>query len=77
MDKEKSIIGYYIIGSAIIWGLAGIAMALKLKGTECFSEIGHIFGAAAGIHLILIWGPLAAQLKKRREENSAEEKKNN
>ena len=68
MDKKKGILGYYIIGSAIIWGIAIIGCSLKLKGTGCFNEISLILSAAAGIHLILIWGPLAAQLKKQREE---------
>lgn len=68
--KKKNIIGWYIIGSAIIWGLTGILISLQLKGTDCFSQIGHIFGGAAGIHLILIWGPLAAQLKKQSEKNN-------
>jgi len=65
MKKKKSILGYYVIGSAIIWGAAIIGSALKLKGTDCFNEIILILGATAGIHLILIWGPLAAQWKKQ------------
>ncbi|MBC8384584.1 MAG: hypothetical protein H8E57_03585 [Candidatus Cloacimonetes bacterium] len=69
MEKKKGILGYYILGSAIIWGLTIIGIALKLKGSECFKDISLILSAAAGIHLILIWGPLAAQLKKQREEN--------
>ncbi len=75
IKKKNSIIGWYIIGSAIIWGLTGILISLQLKGTECFSQIQHIFGLAAGIHLILIWGPLAAQLKKRQKENDEEDDK--
>ncbi len=75
MGKKKNILGYYIIGSAIIWGLTGIAMSFQLKGTECFNEIGPIFGAAAGIHLILIWCPLAAQLKKQQGDKEADKKK--
>jgi len=62
-------LGWFIIGSAIIWGVTGILMAIILKGTDCYSKIGTIFGGAAGIHLILIWGPLAAKLKKMRKEN--------
>jgi hypothetical protein len=65
MEKKKSAIGYYIIGSAIIWGLTILGCALKLKAA--YNEISLILGGAAGIHLILIWGPLAAQLKKERE----------
>jgi len=65
MKKETKTIGAYIIGSAIIWGATIILCSLKLKGTDCFSEIT---GGGAGIHLILIWGPLAAQLKKMKKE---------
>jgi len=75
MDKKKGILGYYIIASAIIWGITIIVCALKLRGTECFNEISFILTSAAGIHLILIWGPLAAQLKKQREENKPKKNK--
>jgi len=68
MKKETKTIGAYIIGSAIIWGATIILCSLKLKGTDCFSEITAILGGGAGIHLILIWGPLAAQLKKMKKE---------
>ena len=68
MDKKKkNILGYYIIGSAIIWGATILGCSLILK--ETFAQISLILTSAAGIHLILIWGPLAAQLKKQREEN--------
>ena len=67
---KKNIIGWYIIGSALIWGITGILISWQLKDTECFSQIGTIFGAAAGIHLILVWGPLAAQLKKQNEQHT-------
>lgn len=67
--KNEGFIGWFIIGSAIIWGLTGILMAVVLKGTDCYNKISLIFGAAAGIHLILVWGPLAAKLKKMRKEN--------
>ncbi|MCP4581309.1 MAG: hypothetical protein GY839_06800 [candidate division Zixibacteria bacterium] len=68
MAQKKKIIGVYIIASAIIWGAAMIGCSLMLKGTECFSKIATILGTAAGIHLIFIWGPLAAQLKKLNVE---------
>ena len=68
MKKETKTIGAYIIASAIIWGITIIGCSLKLKGTDCFSEINAILGGGAGIHLILIWGPLAAQLKKMKKE---------
>ncbi len=66
MDRKIKTIGVFIIASAIIWGVVIIGCAFKLKGTECFSEITTILSAGAGIHLILIWGPLAAQMKKMK-----------
>lgn len=71
MGKKKKFLAPYIIGSAIIWGVAILASSLMLKGTECFGEINHILGTTAGIHLILIWGSLAAQFKNREESNLA------
>ena len=68
MDKKKKTIGIFIIGSAIIWGAVIIGCSLKLKGTECFEEISYILSAGAGIHLLFIWGPLAAQSKKLYKE---------
>jgi len=68
MKKETKTIGAYIIASAIIWGAVIILCSLKLKGTGCFDEISYILSGGAGIHLILIWGPLAAQLKKMKKE---------
>ena len=70
MEKKKNMLGYYIIGSAIIWGALIVGCSFKLKDTQCFNEISLILSAAAGIHLVLIWGPMAIQLKKRREENN-------
>ena len=68
MEKKKGFLGYYIIGSAILWGITIIGCALMLKGTDCYPKISTILGAGAAIHLILIWGPLAAQIKKLRKE---------
>ncbi len=67
MNKQKFIVGYYIIASAIIWGATILGCAYKLKGTGCYQEISYILSSAAGIHLIMIWGPLAAQMKKQKE----------
>jgi len=60
MNKFKKSLGIFIIGSAIIWGAVLIGCSLKLKGTGCYDQISHILSIGAGIHLILIWGPLAA-----------------
>jgi hypothetical protein len=63
-EKKKNILGYYIIGSAIIWGATLIGCKLILQ--ETFEQISLLLTSAAGIHLIIIWGPLAAQLKKQK-----------
>lgn len=36
MKTKKNKLGYYIIGSAIIWGAVIVGCALKLKGTDCY-----------------------------------------
>ena len=63
MNKSK--IGYFIIVSAIIWGAVIIGCSMALKGTECYSEIQNILVAGAGIHIVLIWGPLVSQFRKQ------------
>ena len=68
MKEATKSIGLFIIASAIIWGVVMIGCAFKLKGTDCFQEITYILTAGAGIHLILIWGPLANQFKKLKKE---------
>ncbi|MDA3952735.1 MAG: hypothetical protein PF485_03745 [Bacteroidales bacterium] len=61
---KKGKIGYFIIGSAIIWGLVIVGCSLKLKGTTCYENINLILSGGAGIHLLLIWGPLVSFFKK-------------
>ncbi|MEE9553875.1 MAG: hypothetical protein V3W18_06210 [candidate division Zixibacteria bacterium] len=68
MDKKKKTIGLFIIASAIVWGVTIISCSMKLKGTECFGEITTILSTGAALHLIFIWGPLAARLKKLYNE---------
>jgi len=70
MNTKKNILGYHIIESAIIWGLTILGVAFKLKDTGCFGEISYILGIAAVVHLIIIWGPLTAQLKKLGESKN-------
>ena len=69
MENKKNIIGYYIIASALLWGITIVACALILKSN--FSKVSLILSGAAAIHLIIIWVPLAAQLKKQREQEKA------
>lgn len=60
MNKSRKSLGMFIIGSAIIWGAVLIGCSLKLKGTGCYDQISSILILGAGLHLILIWGPIAA-----------------
>lgn len=62
MKKSKN--GYFIIGSAIIWGAVMIGCSFALKGTECYPRIQIILFFGVVTHLLFIWGPL---LKKRKK----------
>ncbi len=68
MNTEKTLIGFFIIASAIIWGAVILVCSLKLKSTGSFGEISTILGVGAVFHLLFIWGPLAAQFKKLKKE---------
>jgi len=62
MKKNK--IGYFIIGSALIWGAVMVGCSLKLKGTSCYEDIYLILTLGAAFHLLFIWGPLVSLFKK-------------
>jgi hypothetical protein len=62
--EKKGTLGAFIIGSAIIWGAVILGCSWALKGTDSFAKISTLLIAGAGAHLIIIWGPLAAQMKK-------------
>ena len=64
MEKnKKNLLRYYIIGSAIIWAITILGCALILK--ETFTQISLLLTSTAAIHLIVIWGSLAAQYEKQ------------
>jgi len=65
MEKKPFSIGWYIIGSAIVWGVVMLACAFALKGTDGYMKIQLFLGMGAAVHLIVIWVPLAAQIRKR------------
>ena len=68
---KKTAIGFYIIASAVIWGLVILGCSARLKGTACYDEISTILAGGAGAHLLFIWGPLASRIilpKKPAEE---------
>lgn len=62
---KKGLIGYFIIGSAIIWGAVIIGCSLMLRGTSCYQAISNVLIGGMITHLIFIWGPLASQFKKK------------
>ena len=59
-------IGYFIIGSAIIWGATILGCSIALSGTECYSKIQNYLILGVIAHLLFIWGPLAAVAKKEK-----------
>ncbi|PLX23471.1 MAG: hypothetical protein C0597_00955 [Marinilabiliales bacterium] len=61
---RKSKIGYFILGSAIIWAAIIIGCSLKLHGTNCYNEISLILSGGFIGHLVLIWGPVVGFIKK-------------
>lgn len=65
---KKNAIAYYIIASALIWAAVIIGCSLKLKGTECYDTISNILVGGAGVHLVLIWGPMASMFRKTAKE---------
>jgi len=69
---KKQILGPYIIGSAMIWGFTIIGASLMMSGLENKAQVLTLLSTAAGIHLILIWGPLAAAIGKRLEQQDVE-----
>lgn len=61
---KTSVLGPYIIGSALIWGLTIVGATLVMAGVENENQVLSVLSTGAGVHLILIWGSLAAALKK-------------
>ncbi len=61
---RKQLLGPYIIGSAIIWGAVMVGASLIMASSQDKTQVLSLLGTGAGIHLIIIWGPLAAALKK-------------
>ena len=59
-------IGYFIIGSAIIWGAVILGISIALSETECYNKIQMYLIFGASVHLLFIWGPLAAAAKKEK-----------
>lgn len=67
---KKTSIGYFIIASAIVWGVVIIACAKVLGGTPYKEDVIQALAAGALIHLLFIWGPLVARVSKLTRENA-------
>ncbi|MFC1887695.1 hypothetical protein ACFLYK_02695 [Candidatus Cloacimonadota bacterium] len=65
---KKKFLGSFIIGSAIIWGTTLIGAAFLMRGFEGKTQVISTLSSGAVIHLIIIWGPLAARIKKELGE---------
>ena len=77
---KKLYIGWFIIGSALIFGMTIIGAAIMMPDFESKQRVINLLGAGAGIHLIVIWGPLAAmvagvnrKMEKAQKEEEGEE----
>ena len=68
MKNKPFSLGWYIIGSAIIWGLVMLTSAIALKGTDGYMKIQLILGGGAVFHLLFIWAPIAAMIGKKNKE---------
>lgn len=65
--------GYFIIASALIWGMTIIAASLMMGDFIDKQKVLQMLGAGAGLHLILIWGPLAAIIGRMKAKLSKQE----
>ena len=63
----KNKLGYFIIGSALIWGAVVIGCASVLKGIPEKDSVIQILSAATFFHLLVIWIPMARILKKNKK----------
>jgi len=71
MSKGK--IGFFILGSAIIWGAVILGTGFILKGTPYKDEVIRTIAAGSGFHLILIWGPLSSMsILKKKDKGKSE-----
>ncbi len=69
MENKPFSLAWYIIGSAIVWGVVILLCALLLKSD--YMKVQLILGSGAAIHLIVIWLPLAARIaKNKKDENN-------
>jgi hypothetical protein len=63
---QRQNLGPYVIASAIIWGLTIVGASMLMGDVPDKSKVLGLLGTGAGVHLILIWGPLAVLEKLRQ-----------
>ncbi len=73
LRMEKKQIGYYIIASAIVWGVVLIACGSVLSGTEYKQEVTNILIGGASFHILFIWAPMSNKFRKKKEESESRE----
>jgi len=66
MEKQPFSIGWYIIASAILWGLAILACALILKSD--YMKVQLILGGGGMVKKKVIWMTLEAKIKKEHKD---------
>jgi len=69
---NKNKIGYFIIASAIVWGVVIIGCALVLKGTPYKSQVTNILVGGSSFHLLFIWVPLIALFRKKSKSETTD-----
>lgn len=64
---KKSQVGYFIIGSAIVFAFIIVLSAFYLKGTEVKDKITYLIFGGFMAFLLFVMGPLVLHIKKLRE----------
>ncbi len=68
MNKRIKTNTALIMGSAIIWAAVIVGSAYALRGTGCYEKIQNILVGGVIAHIILIWGSMSFQNKKKKKE---------
>ena len=65
---KKGFLGKYIIGSAFIWAFVILLVSFGLFDFVYKTNVIITFGLGALLHTVLVWGLLAAEVKKGTDE---------
>ena len=66
---KKGKIGYFVLASAVVWGVTIIGCSLKLSTTPYYNEIDTILSSGAVFHLLFIWGPFTIMMKQKKTKS--------